>query len=346
MIEKRFWWVFLASLLAIYLVILAGSIVRMTGSGMGCPDWPKCFNQWIPPTDVSQLPENYRDIFLNKRKAKINKYTKFLNRIGMSEVSEALTKDPDLLKEEPFIANKTWIEYVNRLMGFLAGNFLILGFIMSLFLSQKKKSYVFLSFLALLLTSIQGWFGSIVVTSNLTPWTISFHMFFALLIIAVIIHLLYTIKPSRKINVSGLTLFSILLLILSLIQIYFGTQVRQEIDVLVKTDIMRRDWIHSLSSIFEIHRSFAIAVILLHFYLLRKLWTDSNWRMFGIIMLVILLLEVFSGIVMAYFSIPKFAQPVHLFLATILFGMQYWLILHIGNGKLNLEKSNDGLKKL
>lgn len=330
MLQKSFWWIFVAALLSIYLVILAGSIVRMTGSGMGCPDWPKCFNQWIPPTDISELPENYREVFLNKRKAKIVKYTSFLNRLGMSDVSEALTKDPDLLKEEPFVARKTWIEYINRLMGFLAGNFLLIGFILSLFLWKKNKAYVLWSFLALIFTGIQGWFGSIVVTSNLTPWTISFHMLFALLIIAVIIHLLYVIKPVRNLQFSAIKVLVFVVLILSLLQIYFGTQVRQEIDVLVKSDIIRSDWIYNLSRIFEIHRSFAIIVILLHLYLLRKIWDDAAWRNFGILMIGVLLLEVFSGITMAYFGIPKFAQPIHLFLATILFGMQYWLVLHVG----------------
>ena len=125
----RFNWL---SLVLIYLVVIAGSFVRVTGSGMGCPDWPKCFDQWIPPTSIEQAPQNYNDRYVEQRKQKVDKFSAFLSSIGMPNVALALKNDPNLTKKEDFNVRKTWTEYINRLLGFLAGNAVMVIFFWTL----------------------------------------------------------------------------------------------------------------------------------------------------------------------------------------------------------------------
>lgn len=46
-----------ASAIGIYLLIVLGAVVRVTGSGLGCPDWPLCYGNVIPPMDSAALLE-------------------------------------------------------------------------------------------------------------------------------------------------------------------------------------------------------------------------------------------------------------------------------------------------
>src|SRR5437773_2596149 len=34
-----------------FLLVLVGVVVRSTGSGLGCPEWPTCHGSWVPPFD-------------------------------------------------------------------------------------------------------------------------------------------------------------------------------------------------------------------------------------------------------------------------------------------------------
>jgi len=325
MLEKIFFKSAVITLVSIYLVILAGSVVRTTGSGMGCPDWPKCFDRWIPPTDINELPIDYKEQFLERRIQKVEKYTSMLSKLGMEQAASTILNDPEIRKEEPFVAVKTWIEYVNRLLGFIGGNFTLLLFVLSFFLYKKNKKLLLLSFVTLLCMGFQGWFGSMVVASNLIPWTISVHMFFALVIIALLIHLIYE-KNHEPLHIPNKIRYMVLAaFILGLVQIYFGTQVRQGIDVLSSQDIVRSEWIENLPSIFKVHRSFAIVVLLINGYIILQLKSKLPRLMFFIF--GVLLIEVLSGVIMAYCNVPKFMQPTHLFLSTILFGLHYYLLI-------------------
>lgn len=319
----RFSWI---TLVFILLVVLAGSVVRTTGSGMGCPDWPKCFDRLIPPTSADQLPANYREIYGEYRKKKVEKFSRLLLSLGMTETANQLLNDPDLTKEEPFNVGRTWTEYANRLVGFVAGNLVLISFIWILFKYRSNKKLIWLSFSNLILMGFEAWFGSIVVATNLVPWTITLHMLLALVIVGVqikIIRIAHDKKFSLKLKPAFKYLFWFSL-ILTFIQIVLGSQVRQEIDFMVKETLDRSDWISNMQGDFLFHRTFSWLLLAVNLLLL---WLNYKGH-YGIPTLKwivgLVLLEFFTGVLFSYANMPAFSQPVHLLTATLLLCIQFY----------------------
>ncbi|MFM8962953.1 MAG: COX15/CtaA family protein [Sphingomonadales bacterium] len=312
----RFQWLVL---ILIFLVVFAGSFVRMSGSGMGCPDWPKCFGKWIPPTELSELPSGYQEAYLLKRQKKVEKFCALLSKLGMASTAKRIKNDPTVYVEEAFNAKKTWIEYINRLAGFLAGNAMLLGFGW-LLLFYRKRKWLLLTGLNLILMGIEAWFGSIVVATNLVPWTITVHLMLALIIIAIQLYLLHDVQNKKRADLPQNKAFqwlSWLILGITFYQMFLGTQVREAIDALVKKGYSRAEWIEQLGMPFFIHRSFSWLVLILLSYLFWKNRTEWKYQRINVAF-YLLAAELFSGVALAYADMPGLVQTAHLVFASLL----------------------------
>ena len=325
------------SILLVYLVIATGGVVRMTGSGMGCPDWPKCFGYYIPPTNIAQLTWISQKIFkkgqmiIYKDELKISK-NNFTSGLDFDDKNwEDFTKH-DYSKFNPL---HTWVEFINRLIGVICGiSVLIMGFY-SLKFFKNEPIITLLSLLTIIAVGFQAWLGKIVVDSNLNPYSITIHMLMALLIIS-ILFFISSLKIIYKKNVVKnkiLKKFVLLSLILTIIQILIGTQVREFIDeqIIMTGDENKNLWLLVLPSIFLTHRSFSLLILTVNIfiiYLCRKINLNST-IIFWI--LGIIGIEIILGIAMYYLHFPFSSQPIHLLLATILFGVQFNFYTSIRN---------------
>src|ERR1700709_737316 len=119
--KNRFTTINLITIVLLFVLILAGGVVRSTGSGMGCPDWPKCFGRYVPPTESSELPADYKQKYVAGPEAQNKKFAKTLDVFGFSDLATRLRQDRSILVPEEFNAAKTWTEYINRLIGAISG---------------------------------------------------------------------------------------------------------------------------------------------------------------------------------------------------------------------------------
>jgi cytochrome c oxidase assembly protein subunit 15 len=302
---------------------------------MGCPDWPACFGRWVPPTSLEELPQNYREFYSTYRHQKNERFAVYLRALGFDETADALLNDPAVRVEPVFNPLKTWTEYVNRLVGVGVGICIILVFASSLRLWKTHRGITLWSAAALVLVIFQGWIGSIVVSTNLTPWVITVHMLIALALVALLIYL-WVISSERaspyKENTS-LRSWLIISMIFLLIQVVLGTQVREAIDAAVAMAVPREDWTSQAGVTFLIHRSFSWAVLLVHGIAWLKLRKEAEFRSFRIPFILLLLSALITGAGMGWFAVPAWLQPLHLLLATLTFGIQSMLIMQISSGK-------------
>lgn len=319
------------ALVLVYLVILAGALVRMTGSGMGCPDWPKCFGYYIPPTEQKELefaPNKSYDEgqVIIKEEGLLVAKSDFVSTTTFSESNWEPYTEHDYAIFNPA---HTWIEYINRLLGALAGVACFVTFIFAFGYWKENKKIVAYSFLVCVLMGFQAWLGKTVVDSVLNPVKITTHMLAAFLIVALQLYVIFVVsvkntirKYDKKFNVT-----IVIVLLLTIIQVVLGTYVREFVDTVEKSGAPKEFWLLKPELSFYFHRSFSIVVFLANLYLLLRNknlqlgFEKVNW------IVRILIFEIFTGVIMVYVDFPFGSQTLHLVLATLLFSVQFYLFL-------------------
>ena len=307
---KGFQRIIFLCIIGTYIVILAGAIVRGTGSGLGCPDWPRCFGQWVPPMDISELPQDYKEVY----------------KIAGKTIADF----------DPF---KTWTEYINRLAGVVLGFLIVILFGMSIKMRQFERNLPWFCGGLLFLILIQGGVGALVVSTHLKPFIITIHMFLAIVLLFGLLYLrkycddLEDTSIVQKIDDKAL-LISRVLVGATFIQVLLGTQVRQQVDHFMRDTLeaSNETIISFLGPLFYIHRTFSLVIIGLFIYLMLYLHrTRYNRGAFFLTLFSFfcVLGNVFTGIALNYFEFPANAQPPHLFFGVMTLGLLYSLSLNL-----------------
>ncbi|MGH8558523.1 MAG: COX15/CtaA family protein [Methylococcales bacterium] len=309
-----------STILAVYFLILVGGIVRASGAGLGCPDWPTCFGRWMPPTSEAELPADYHKIY--------------------ADLGYANTR---------FNVTKTWTEYLNRLTGVCIGLLIFSTLIYSRYFRQSDPRVFYLSLGTFSLVAFQGWLGARVVESGLHPGMITLHMLVALLIVALLI---YAITRSQiglarpDIAVDLPPRFKTVLIAamgMTLIQVVMGTQVRESVDTIATAYQMenRHLWRGHFPFIFYIHRSFSAIILLTNLWLIWKLVNKFDARTYlfrcALCLGLFIVTGILTGITMDRLDIPAAAQPVHLLMASLIFGMQFFVFISLSNGGISVR---------
>lgn len=280
-----------------YFLIFVGGMVRVSGAGMGCPDWPKCFDRWIPPTDISQLPDHI---------------------------------DP-----AKFNIVLAWIEYCNRLFGALVGLTITITLVLAYKYYSHIPVIKWSLTIAFILTLIEGWIGAVLVHTILNPVTITLHLLLALIIVMLLLYAAqesyyienpYAEKNSKyplNINwafiVLGASLF---------IEIIIGTEVRGGLQMLRKENPLLDSnfLLYMLGPFKYMHTILGIVILFLSIFLWVKLVKQSDSpsevvKQSSSLILVLIFLQIVSGEVLVFIKVKPIIQLFHLWFAAIIMGL-------------------------
>ena len=298
------------TLVVVLLLILAGGIVRSSGSGMGCPDWPLCFGQVIPPLVESDLPANYQEIYAERGYA-----------------------------DTRFNALKTWTEYLNRLLGALTGLMVLVQAVLAYLLVRSRSvsmassassgagvsgSTAFVAaLLALVLVLVQGGIGAWVVASHLQGSVVTLHLALAWVLMGVQVGLGVHLsgRPAQAWSIPRAEAWAMgFWLLLLLVQLFLGAGVREAVDAwtpVYATDVFE---MRVLGAVYLAHKNLWMLIMLGGAWLAYRLWTqcpDGQARFWSLLAMASLTLQVMSGLWMVLGALPALPRTLHVLLGSL-----------------------------
>lgn len=284
-----------ASIIATYALIFIGGLVRVSGAGLGCPDWPKCFGHWYPPLSPESLP--------------------------------------DYIDPARFNFTLAWIEYGNRLVGVLVGLVILVTAILALRYYRTHRKVLLPSLAAAVLVAFQGWLGGVVVTMELKPILVSAHLVLAfataLLLLYAFLHSYYIDRSLKSESVYPAQARPLLigLGVLTSIQILLGAQVRGHLEQIEDAFPLLSDmeWLSRIGAWQDIHMVVGTLTVLTAlvtgFLIIRlsemptRVTRDAVW-----LMMVLAVAQLVIGFCFLAVGLLPILQLFHLWLAALLIG--------------------------
>lgn len=296
---NRFQRMALITTLVTYLLIGVGGLVRASGAGLGCPDWPQCFGLWVPPLSAAYLPPEF---------------------------------DP-----QQFNVLKTWTEYLNRLLGALTGILILVTLALAVRDHRDNSRVVWPSAAAFGSVLVNGWLGGKVVETHLAPWVLTAHLTLALILVSLLLYAtVNAFYVGRGIEATKVALsrrqlakYASLVILMLGIQIAFGALLRGQVQQVADAGIVRGEWLAHVGWVEIIHRSYAPLVTGLVLWVCSRAWSEKEiqLRVVAAISAMFVVGQVLGGYGLSVLDFPPVLQVFHLWFASLLLGSLSVMVL-------------------
>ncbi|MEY4294465.1 MAG: hypothetical protein RLY82_153 [Pseudomonadota bacterium] len=278
-------------------LILFGAFTRLTDSGLGCPDWPGCYASFSPIGAASQI----------------------------SAAQNAMPTGP-------VTHTKAWIEMLHRYFATAVGALIVLRLVWSVQLKQKLT----LPIVTFLWVCVQGAFGAFTVTMKLFPLIVTLHLLGGMVLLTLLVAQSEDQNVLQNMPARPYGIWLVAASIAVWLQIFFGAWVSTNYAVLACSEFptclngawmpaTSRDWnagfvlwrelgtasTQALTAIHLTHRIFAIVVMIAITGLIIRLKRYPTHRGLKLWLMIILTLQIITGISNVVFGWPLLAAVMH-----------------------------------